>query len=88
MKKSLNEWKANNNILLILTNKHDQDFRKKHICKCKNQVDYGNGETYCEAMQKSRMKNQEIKNIIFDDIKNSPFLPNQIKSIEHMSKIF
>ena len=34
----------------------DFEFRKTHVCKCKQKVTYSDGKTYCEAMKINRQK--------------------------------
>ncbi len=86
-KEEINTWKINNNLLLVLVNEHDKQFRKRHKCKCKNKISYSKEEWYCEAMQKSRMKNKKIRGLIGENLRNSPFLPNTIELPNHITKV-
>ena len=49
--------------LLLVTERHDAQFRLKHQCNCKSKIDYGSGDWYCEAMLNSRRRDKEIKKI-------------------------
>jgi hypothetical protein len=80
-------WKINADLLFIMVEEHDRDFRKNHKCDCKNRVEYSDGRWYCEAMQKSRMKNKKIKAAVKEALVSSPFLPERSESVEKLLEI-
>ena len=82
-----NGWDLKANLLFLMVEDHDKEFRKNHICKCKNKIIYDDGRWYCEAMQKSRMKNKKIKGAVEEALVTSPFLPNGRESSKSLLEV-
>ncbi len=74
MEEEFIDWYSKTRSAILQTALADHEFRKKHKCKCKDKVDYGNGRWFCGAMIKARNKNKEIKKVWRENRKASPFI--------------
>lgn len=82
----LENWKLQADVFLMMSELHDAKFRKRHICKCISRVEYSDGRWYCNAMQKARLKNKEIKKVIKEALQDSPFLPSDEETVSNLRK--
>jgi len=83
----MNMWQVRSNLILLMVEDHDKEFRKHHQCTCKNHIEYPDGKWYCEAMQKSRIKNKKIKTAVKEALISSPFLPESSEPINKLLEI-